>query len=29
LTKVDASAVIADVMIVTPDVFGDSRGRFI
>jgi dTDP-4-dehydrorhamnose 3,5-epimerase len=29
LTKVEASAVIADVMIVTPDVFGDSRGRFI
>ena len=29
MTKVDASAVIADVMIVTPDVFGDSRGRFI
>ena len=29
MTKVEASAVIADVMIVTPDVFGDSRGRFI
>jgi dTDP-4-dehydrorhamnose 3,5-epimerase len=29
LSKVDASAVIADVMIVNPDVFGDSRGRFI
>ena len=29
MTKVDASAVIVDVMIVTPDIFGDSRGRFI
>jgi dTDP-4-dehydrorhamnose 3,5-epimerase len=29
LTKVEASEVIADVRIVTPDVFGDSRGRFI
>ena len=29
MTKVDASEVIADLMIVTPDVFGDSRGRFI
>jgi dTDP-4-dehydrorhamnose 3,5-epimerase len=29
LTKVEASELIADVMIVTPDVFGDSRGRFI
>jgi dTDP-4-dehydrorhamnose 3,5-epimerase len=29
LTKVEASKLIADVMIVTPEVFGDSRGRFI
>lgn len=29
MTKVEASEVIADVMIVTPDVFGDPRGRFI
>ena len=29
MAKIDGSAVIADVMIVTPDVFGDSRGRFI
>ena len=29
MTKVEASEVIADVMIVTPDVFGDHRGRFI
>jgi dTDP-4-dehydrorhamnose 3,5-epimerase len=29
LPRVDASSAIADVMIVTPDVYGDSRGRFI
>jgi dTDP-4-dehydrorhamnose 3,5-epimerase len=29
LPKVEASTVIADVMIVTPDIYGDSRGRFI
>lgn len=29
MTKVEPSGVIADVVIVTPEVFGDSRGRFI
>jgi dTDP-4-dehydrorhamnose 3,5-epimerase len=29
LASVEASRVIADVMIVTPDIYGDNRGRFI
>ena len=29
MPKVEASTLIADVMIVIPDVYGDSRGRFI
>ncbi len=29
MTEIAASEVIADVMIVTPDVFGDDRGRFV
>lgn len=29
MPRVEASTVIADVMIVIPDIYGDSRGRFI
>ena len=29
MPRVEVSTVIADVMIVTPDIYGDSRGRFI